>query len=126
MGVKRELGGREPEVANAEEESLAEAAERIARLLDETSVTLESWTLRSARGRFSQLVREAVELHRPQRITRRGGEAVVVVNEKDFWALVRQAPQEIPMVEYFQAVASTDDAGLEPLARAASRGIAKL
>jgi len=124
--LKRELEGQASKAPDTREESLVAAAERIARLGGETSVTFESWTLRGARARFSYLFREVVEGHRPQRIERRGGEAVVVVSEKDFLALLRPEPLEIPLADYFRAVAGADESGLEPLARTASRDLAKL
>jgi prevent-host-death family protein len=100
---------------------------RIARLLEETAKSLDTSTLRDARAQFSGLVERVVESRRPQRITRRGEEAVIVVNETDFWALVRRVPQEIPMAHYFRAIAPDDDATpLAPLARTPARDIAKL
>lgn len=99
---------------------------RIARLLGEAE-TLDTSTLREARAQFSGLVERVVSSRRPQRITRRGEEAVIVVNESDFWALVRRVPQEIPMADYFRAIAPDEDpTPLEPLPRTPARAIAKL
>lgn len=120
---KQELPG----TAVVKQQPAESESTRLARLLDETAETLDTSTLRDARAHFSGLVERAVASRRPQRITRRGEEAVIVVSEADFWALVRRVPQQIPMAHYFRAIAPDDDpTPLEPLRRTPARDIAKL
>ena len=94
-------------------------------LMAAQTITLANWTLREGRRNFSQLFRTAVENHQPQRISRRGGGAVVVVDEGDFLALLAQAPQAIPMAEYFEAVAGQAEP-LTPACRRPARALANL
>lgn len=46
-----------------------------------------TWSVRDAKARFSELARRA-EREGPQRVTRRGKAAVVVLSEDDYAALV--------------------------------------
>ncbi len=96
----------------------------VRQLGEDSTIKLPSWNLRTARSRFSRLFQRAVE-HEPVRISRRGGDAVVVVDERDFLALLQKVHQRMPMVDYFQAVASTGET-LEPLPRRSPRDVAEL
>ena len=53
------------------------------------------WQLQDAKAQFSQVV-EAALSGEPQRVTRRGKDAVVVVSEAAFDALQRSAKAEAP------------------------------
>lgn len=99
---------------------------RIARLFESVStLSASTWTLREARTHFSLVFRKAVDHHHPQRISKRGGGSVVVLDEADFQALLQTAPQDIEMVDYFRAVSRTDEP-LAPLPRSRSREVRKL
>jgi prevent-host-death family protein len=52
---------------------------------------MKSWQLQEARSRFKDLLDEVVA-GEPQRITRRGRDAVVVISEKDWKSLVGAVP----------------------------------
>jgi prevent-host-death family protein len=69
---------------------------------------MRTWKLEDAKNRFSEVVRRALR-HEPQRVTRSGRDAVVVVSAEDYERLV--APQDL--VEFLRA---------SPLARALSEG----
>lgn len=53
---------------------------------------MRTWKLETAKNRFSEVVRRALG-HEPQRITRNGRDAVVVVSAEDYERLV--APRNI-------------------------------
>lgn len=108
-------------------EPMTDGAMIVRQLVRRLSPPLElpCWNLRAAKQGFSQLFRAAVETHRPQRVSRRGGGAVIVVDERDFLALLQQAPRAMPMADYFEAVAPAIGP-LEPLPRRSPRDAARL
>jgi antitoxin Phd len=53
---------------------------------------MRSWKLEDAKNQFSEVVRRAVA-HEPQRVTRNGRDAVVVVSAEDYERLV--APRSL-------------------------------
>lgn len=53
---------------------------------------MNTWKLEDAKNRFSEVVRRALA-HEPQRVTRNGRDAVVVVSAQDYERLV--APQDL-------------------------------
>ncbi len=69
---------------------------------------MRTWKLEDAKNRFSEVVRRALA-HQPQRVTRGGREAVIVVSAEDYERLV--APQDL--VEFLKA---------SPLAEAMAEG----
>ena len=69
------------------------------------------WQLHEAKARFSELFRLA-RTEGPQRVTRHGGEAVVIVPAEQFDRLDERASQPDSLVEFFQA-APTDGASLD-------------
>lgn len=112
------------EETNRVQESVAGRLLRLMRSAD--GLAAASWSLRAARQQFSSVFREAVEGHQPQRIERqRGGGAVVVVDERDYLALLARAPQQPDMLDYFRLLGS-DDKPLERAANLPSREIRKL
>lgn len=71
------------------------------------------WRLQDAKTQFSQVV-EAALRGKPQHITRRGKEAVVVVSEQDYAALQKSACAVAPgFVEHLLAMPK-DDQAIEP------------
>ncbi len=52
---------------------------------------MKTWQLQEARSRFSHLFDEARE-HGPQRVTRHGKNAVIVVSEAEWEKLTRKLP----------------------------------
>lgn len=69
---------------------------------------MKSWKLEDAKNQFSELVRRAMD-HEPQRVTRNGRDAVVVLSADDYERLV--APSDL--VQFLQQ---------SPLARAFESG----
>ena len=69
---------------------------------------MKTWKLEDAKNRFSEVVRLALA-HEPQRVTRNGREAVVVLSAEDYEQLV--APQDL--IEFMQS---------SPLAEAIAAG----
>jgi len=73
-----------------------------------------TWQLQEAKNKFSEVVDEAVK-HGPQRITRRGKEAVVVISSEEFHRLCKaQTPlsrffAESPLAELDLEVERLDD-----------------
>lgn len=59
---------------------------------------MRTWKLEDAKNRFSEVVRRALA-HEPQRVTRSGRDAVVVVSAEDYERLV--APADL--VSFLQA-----------------------
>lgn len=55
-------------------------------------MTVKTWRLEEAKNRFSELVRRALR-GAPQRVTRRGRDAVVIMSAADYERLV--APQDL-------------------------------
>lgn len=70
---------------------------------------MRTWRLEDAKNRFSELVRRALA-HGPQRVTRRGKDAVIVMSADDYQRLA--APADL--VEFLQA---------SPLAEALRDGV---
>ncbi|MQA88764.1 MAG: type II toxin-antitoxin system prevent-host-death family antitoxin [Gemmatimonas sp.] len=58
---------------------------------------MDTWKLEDAKNRFSEVVRRALR-HEPQRVTRNGRDAVVVMSAEDYERLV--APRDL--VEFLQ------------------------
>ncbi len=54
----------------------------------------DSWTLQDAKARFSEVVRRSLAVG-PQRVTRNGEDAVVVVAARDFDRLARRRSQSL-------------------------------
>jgi antitoxin Phd len=52
---------------------------------------MRTWQLQEARSRFSELVSEAL-MHGPQRVTRHGKSAVVVVSEERWQEVTNRIP----------------------------------
>lgn len=59
---------------------------------------MRNWKLEDAKNRFSEVVRLALA-HKPQRVTRGGRDAVIVLNAEDYEKLV--APRDL--VEFMQS-----------------------
>ncbi|VAX36946.1 hypothetical protein MNBD_UNCLBAC01-1839 [hydrothermal vent metagenome] len=57
-----------------------------------------AWKLQDAKNCFSAVVKEAME-HGPQKVTRRGLEAVVVISAKDYKRLIKPSTN---LVNFFQ------------------------
>jgi antitoxin Phd len=56
-----------------------------------TAATMRTWQLQEARSRFSELVSAALA-RGPQRVTRHGKSAVIVVSEADWQEITRKVP----------------------------------
>lgn len=63
---------------------------------------LPVWHLHDAKARFSELFRRTRD-DGPQRVLRRGGEAVVVVQAEEFDRMTERASQPSSLVEFFRA-----------------------
>jgi prevent-host-death family protein len=68
---------------------------------------MKSWKLEDAKNGFSEVVRRALA-HQPQRVTRRGRDAVVVVSAEDYAKLTGTQNlvdflRNSPLAEAFQA-----------------------
>lgn len=59
---------------------------------------MRTWKLEDAKNRFSEVVRRALA-HQPQRVTRGGRDAVIVLSSEDYEKLV--APRDL--VEFMQS-----------------------
>lgn len=59
-----------------------------------------SWNVRDAKAHLSEVVSGALEY--PQRIARRDGASVVVVNEEAYRELLEAAEGQVDMVDYFR------------------------
>lgn len=59
---------------------------------------MRTWKLEDAKNRFSEVVRRALA-HQPQRVTRGGRDAVIVLSAEDYEKLV--APRDL--VEFMQS-----------------------
>jgi antitoxin Phd len=75
------------------------------------SKVLPVWHLHDAKARFSELFRRTRDTG-PQRVLRRGGEAVVVVEAEEFDRMTERAKQPASLVEFFRA-APTRGKGLD-------------
>lgn len=60
------------------------------------------WPLAEAKARFSELFRKARN-DGPQRVTRQGKEAVIVVSEEEYEELRREKKDPASIVEFFQS-----------------------
>jgi antitoxin Phd len=60
-----------------------------------------SWQLQTAKARFSEVFRRA-RSEGPQRITRQGKEAVVMIADEQFEQLVGRVHQPSSLVEFFR------------------------
>jgi len=65
------------------------------------------WALQDAKARLSELVDRALRTRRPQRITRRGAEAVVVLASDAYRRLTRQNARSL--VEFLREVGPLPD-----------------
>jgi antitoxin Phd len=63
--------------------------------------TSESWQIQSAKARFSEVFRRA-RAEGPQRITRQGKEAVVMVAEEQFKSLLAKSRQPKSLVDFLR------------------------
>jgi antitoxin Phd len=70
--------------------------------MTDSDTTPSVWQLHEAKARFSEVFRLA-RLEGPQRVTRHGGEAVVIVPAEQFDQLGARASQPDSLVEFFQA-----------------------
>lgn len=59
-----------------------------------------TWQLQTAKARFSEVFRKARE-EGPQRVTKHGGEAVVIVPAEEFERLTRRSKQPESLLEFF-------------------------
>ena len=59
-----------------------------------------SWNVRDAKAHLSEVVSGALEV--PQRIARRDGASVVVLNEDAYRELLEAAEGQVDMVDYFK------------------------
>ena len=66
----------------------------------ETSAPERSWNVRDAKAHLSEVVSGA--LQHPQRIARRDGASVVVLNESAYRELLEAAEGQVDMVDYFR------------------------
>lgn len=67
-----------------------------------SSKALPIWHLADAKARFSELFRRTRDVG-PQRVLRRGGEAVVMVPAEEFDRMVERAKQPSSIVEFFRS-----------------------
>lgn len=67
-----------------------------------SSKALPVWHLHDAKARFSELFRRTRDAG-PQRVLRRGGEAVVVVDAEAFDRMTARAGQPASLVEFFRS-----------------------
>ena len=63
---------------------------------------LPVWHLHDAKARFSELFRQTRDVG-PQRVQRRGGEAVVVIPAEEFERMTERAGQPASLVEFFRS-----------------------
>ena len=66
------------------------------------SKALPVWHLHEAKARFSELFRKTRDVG-PQRVLRRGGEAVVMVQAEEFDRMAERATQPESLVEFFRS-----------------------
>src|SRR4051812_38816 len=71
----------------------------------------KAWQLQDAKARFSEVFRLARE-NGPQRVTKHGREAVVVVSAEDFARLASGGPREGNLVDFF-AASPLRDSGID-------------
>jgi len=67
-----------------------------------SSKALPIWHLADAKARFSELFRRTRDAG-PQRVLRRGGEAVVMVPAEEFDRMAERARQPESLVEFFRS-----------------------
>ena len=66
-----------------------------------------AWKLEDAKAQFSEVVRLARSTG-PQRVTRRGQDAVIVVSAEDFETLLAGARPRAPLTEFLRATALSE------------------
>lgn len=71
-------------------------------LMRMSTKTLSVWPLHEAKAKFSELFRKTREVG-PQRVQRRGGEAVVIVPAEEFDRMTERAKQPGTLVEFFRS-----------------------
>jgi antitoxin Phd len=81
---------------------------------------LPIWNLHEAKARFSELFRRTRDIG-PQRVLRRGGEAVVVVQAEEFDRMTGRAEQPGSLVEFFRSAPT----GGKPLDLARKRDVTR-
>lgn len=79
--------------------------------MTDSETNSDVWQLHEAKARFSELFRR-VRADGPQRVTKHGGEAVVIVPAEQFDQLGERASQPAGLVQFFQA-APTGGANLD-------------
>lgn len=67
-----------------------------------SSKALPIWHLHDAKARFSELFRKTRDLG-PQRVLRRGGEAVVLVPAEEFDRMTERDKQPTSLAEFFRS-----------------------
>lgn len=82
-----------------------------------------SWNVRDAKARLSEVVNGALE--EPQRIARRDGASVVVLNESAYRELLDAAGEQVDMVDYFRSHRIGGEE-LKPAPRRAPRPLPRL
>lgn len=85
-----------------------------------SSKALSVWNLHEAKARFRELFRRTREVG-PQRVLRRGGEAVVVVPSEQFDRMAERAKQPSSLVEFFRSAPM----GGKPLALPRKRDVTR-
>jgi len=70
--------------------------------MDMASKALPIWHLHDAKARFSELFRRTRDAG-PQRVLRRGGAAVVMVEAEEFDRMVERVKQPASLVEFFRS-----------------------
>ena len=85
-----------------------------------TAKALPVWHLHDAKARFSELFRRTLD-DGPQRVSRRGGEEVVVVRAEEFDRMRERAEQPASLVEFFRSAPT----GGKPLDLARKRDVTR-
>ncbi|WP_420595455.1 type II toxin-antitoxin system prevent-host-death family antitoxin [Deinococcus sp.] len=70
------------------------------------------WRLEEAKAKFSQVVEQAMA-GTPQRVTRRGQKAVVVVSDEQWEAAIGQGPKAIELFRNFPKMTEKEHAEFE-------------
>lgn len=77
------------------------------RRTENSNATGDVWALQDAKARLSELVERAATTRRPQRITRRGQEVVVVLESREYRRLANTRNR--PLVSFLREVAPLPD-----------------
>jgi antitoxin Phd len=73
----------------------------VAAAVENQKLAGDAWQVQSAKARFSEVFRRA-RTEGPQRITRQGKEAVVMIAEEQFDKLVGKSHQPKSLVQFFR------------------------